>query len=99
MTELSDEIELLKLRLDIAETEKYEAAQQVASESMLWRQGHPDLAFGAPQTLPRGCKLLLGDWSRAAAGRLPLALTELLHWLRRLLGLLAVGAPACATAC
>lgn len=32
VTELSEEIELLKLRLDIAETEKMEAAQQVASE-------------------------------------------------------------------
>lgn len=32
MTELSEEIELLKLRLDIAEAEKFEAAQQVASE-------------------------------------------------------------------
>lgn len=32
VTELSEEIELLKLRLDIAEAEKFEAAQQVASE-------------------------------------------------------------------
>lgn len=29
---LGDEIELLRLRLDVAETEKCEAAQQVASE-------------------------------------------------------------------
>lgn len=35
MTELSEEIELLKLRLDIAEAEKFEAAQQVASEYRL----------------------------------------------------------------
>lgn len=32
LADLNDEIELLKLRLDIAEQEKYEAAQQVASE-------------------------------------------------------------------
>ena len=38
VTELSDEIELLKLRLDIAEQEKYEAAQRAAEAAALLHQ-------------------------------------------------------------